>query len=106
MRLTIYLSFICIVQVTASAYSQGENVTINAQTKSVKEIFDEIQEKSNYRFFYSDDLIDLNKEIYVAFKNQPVEHVLSDISSKSGLQYKILEDNHLSSVQTVERRRS
>ncbi|MCG8309530.1 MAG: SusC/RagA family TonB-linked outer membrane protein [Cytophagales bacterium] len=93
MRLTIYLSFICIVQVTASAYSQGENVTINAQTKSVKEIFDEIQEKSNYRFFYSDDLIDLNKEIYVAFKNQPVEHVLSDISSKSGLQYKILEDN-------------
>ena len=81
------------MQAVASAYSQGERVTIDAQTKSVKEVFDEIQEKSKYRFFYSDDHIDLNKKIYVAFDDQTVESILAEVTDKSGVQYQILEDN-------------
>ena len=56
---TICLLLFSMMQVNANAISRGESVTIDAQTKSVKEVFDEIQEKSSYRFFYSDDLIDL-----------------------------------------------
>lgn len=93
MRLTVYLLFLSIMQVAASAYSQADKVTINAQNKPVREIFNEIQEKSSYRFFYSDDLIDLNKKINIASKNQSVETVLADISTQSGLNYQILEEN-------------
>jgi hypothetical protein len=80
------------MQVAASAYSQS-NVSIEARNTSVKEIFAEIQEKSGYRFFYSDDLIDLNQRITVTSNNQPVESIMADISKKTELSYKILEDN-------------
>lgn len=93
MRLTIYLIFFSILQVSAGAYSQGNGVTIDSKNKSVKEIFNEIQGNSVYRFFYSDDQIDLNKKISISSENQPVEVLLADISSKSGIKYQILEDN-------------
>ncbi|MCK5370158.1 MAG: STN domain-containing protein, partial [Cyclobacteriaceae bacterium] len=93
MRLTVYLLFLSIMQVAASAYSQDDKVTIDAQNKPVKEIFNEIQEQSSYRFFYSDDLIDLNRKINIASKNESIESVLADISSQSGINYQVLEDN-------------
>lgn len=94
MRLTVYLLFLSILQVAASsAYSQTDQFTIYAQNKPVKEILNEIQEKSNYRFFYSDDLIDLNKRINIASKDKSIESVLAEISTQSGINYQILEDN-------------
>ena len=94
MRLTVYLLFLSILQVAASsAYSQTDQLTIYAQNKPVKEILNEIQEKSNYRFFYSDDLIDLNKRINIASKNKSIESVLAEISTQSGINYQILDDN-------------
>ncbi len=61
--------FLSIMQVAAGgAYSQSDQVTIDAKNKSVKEIFSEIQEKSDYRFFYSDDMIDLDRKINIASK--------------------------------------
>lgn len=92
-RLTIYLLFLSVIQVAASANSQADRVTIDAQNKPVKEILDEIQEKSSYRFFYSDDLIDLTKRINIASKDKSIEFVLTEISSQSGINYQILEDN-------------
>ena len=93
MRLTVYLILLSFLQVTAGAYSQGNGVSIDSKNKTVKEVFNEIQGNSAYRFFYSDDQIDLNQRISVTAENQPVEVLLADISSKSGIQYKILEDN-------------
>ncbi len=93
MRLTAYLIFASIMQVAASAYSQTDRVSIEASNKPVKEIFNEIQEKSDYRFFYSDDLIDLNQKINITSDNQSVEAVLAEISSQSGIRYQVLEDN-------------
>lgn len=94
MRLTVYLLFLSVMQVIAgAAYSQNDHVTIESKNATVKEIFSEIQANSQYRFFYSDDLIDLDKEIKVSITDQPVELAMTDISSKTGLSFKILEDN-------------
>jgi len=94
LRLTAFLLFLSIVQgVAAANLHGGDQVTIEAKNKTVREIFNEIQQKSSYRFFYSDDLIDLSKKINIASIDQPVETVLADISSKSGVSYQILEDN-------------
>lgn len=92
MRLTVYLLFLSIMQVAASAYSQVDKVSIDAKNKPIKEIFEEIQSKSDYRFFYSDDLIDLNQKINLASRDQSVESVLVQISNQSGIRYQILED--------------
>ncbi len=92
MRLTFYLLFLSVMQVAATAYSQS-NLSIEARNTAVKDIFAEIQAKSGYRFFYSDDLIDLNQRISVTSDNQPVELIMADISEKTELTYKILEDN-------------
>jgi TonB-linked SusC/RagA family outer membrane protein len=92
MRLSIYLLFLSVVQVSASAYSQS-NVSIEAKNSTVREIFTEIQEKSGYRFFYSEDHIDLDQRISVSKRNQPIETVMAEISQKADLSFKILEEN-------------
>ena len=91
MRLTFYLMFASVLQVAASAYSQS-NLSIEANDASVKEIFATIQAQSGYRFFYSDDHINLNQKISVSSKDLPVEIVMADISEKAELNFKILED--------------
>lgn len=93
MKLTVYLFLLGIVQFSASAYSHDDNITIDARNRTVKEILNEIEGNSDFRFFYSDDLIDLNKKISVASYNQNIETILADISQKSGIRYQVLEDH-------------
>ncbi len=93
MKLTVYLLFFSIMQVSASAWSQTVNVSVIAGDKPVREVFKEIQRNSNYRFLYSDDLIDLTSKVHVSSGEQPVEALLTDVTKKTGLRYQILEDN-------------
>ena len=93
MKITLYLMFLCILQASAGAYSQSSNLSIDGRDKTVKEIFNEIQAKSNYRFFYSDDLIDLSQRINADYQDESVDDLMADISEKSGVSYQILEDN-------------
>ena len=93
MRLTLYLTVLTIFQVSASAFSQSGKLTVEVTNKPVKEIFKEIQSKSDYRFFYSDDMIDLEKTISINIKSQSVEKILTEVSSLTGIKFKVLEDN-------------
>ena len=93
MKLTVYLLFLSIMQVSASAWSQTGKISVDEGKKPVREIFEEIQNKSSYRFFYSDDLIDLSKNVSVRGGEQAVEVLLADVSKKAGLRYQIVEDN-------------
>jgi len=45
---------------TGAAFSQ-ESISLNIKNKPLKEVFSTIQKESGYRFFYNDDLIDINQ---------------------------------------------
>ena len=48
---------------TSQLFAQDVTLSLKIKNKPLVEVFKTIQEESGYRFFYSDDLVDLNKSI-------------------------------------------
>ena len=55
------------------SYSQKTTFTISVQDQSVKEIFDYIEQHSEFIIFYLDVTIDVNRKVSVNLKDQRVE---------------------------------
>ena len=58
----------------------------------MQEVFKTIQEESGYRFFYSDDLVDLNKQINLTANEKSIESIISDLESQTVLSFRLMED--------------
>lgn len=69
---------ICAANATGS-YSQATHFSMNLKNKTVKEVFTEIEKKSEFIIFYSDDIIDVDRQVSVSVKNGTVEDVLNNI---------------------------
>ncbi len=76
------------------------NLNLSAQDKSpgneepvaVKALFKVIQEKTGYRFFYSDDLIDLDKRITLETRGKTIDEIIRQLKEKTSLDFRILEN--------------
>ena len=92
MKLALIIVFLSVLQVSANVYSQIY-VNLDVQNKSVREVLKTIEQQSQVRFFYSDDLMSMNELIDVKADNESILSVLDDIFSKSQLTYKAYENN-------------
>ena len=90
MKLTAILFLIGLVSVSASSYSQTK-LNITYKGNSFVELMNEIEQKSEFYFFYQkEDLTDF-KEIFVNAKNLTVAQILDDVLEGSSLEYKIID---------------
>jgi len=67
------------VSFASNSYSQGTLLSINANNKSIKEIFEQIESNSEFIIFYLEDVIDLNRKVTLNVKKQNVETILNSI---------------------------
>ena len=89
MKLTIL--FLCISVLGAFAresYAQTTKLTVNFADASVKKILNEIEDLSEYRFFYSGD-VDVERKASVSLENKKVNEVLDELFEGSTVKYKI-----------------
>jgi TonB-dependent starch-binding outer membrane protein SusC len=93
MKLTILIACVCMVQVSASISTNGQNVSLNVDGQPLKEVFKTIESQSNYRFFYNEGFSDLNKDISCNISNMPIKEVLDRLFEGSNVYYKVLENN-------------
>jgi len=93
MKLSILLCFIGILNASAGLFSQSTNVSLSLKNKSVKEVLREVESLSQYRFFYNDDFLDLDRVISINVENNSVEHVLNEVFASAGVSYQVLENN-------------
>ena len=93
MKLITILTFVGFVYTNASGYSQNFKFTLNVTQTSVREVLKELEEKSGFRFFYSDDLLKLNEKISIVKSNSSVEEILENILEDSNLTFRVLEGN-------------
>lgn len=68
---------ICTANATGS-YSQTTLFSISAK-KTVKEVFAEIEKKSEFIIFYSDNIIDVDRQVSVNVKNGTIEDVMNAV---------------------------
>ena len=92
MKLALIIVFLSVLQVSANVYSQI-TVNLDVQNKSIREVLKTIEQQSQVRFFYSDDLLVMNELIDVKADSKNIIGVLDDIFSKSPLTYKAYENN-------------
>ncbi|GHU89642.1 SusC/RagA family TonB-linked outer membrane protein [Bacteroidia bacterium] len=75
---------------------------LEVKNQSIKSVLKTIEEQAGYRFFYSSDLIDLDKVVSGNFKNKPIEEILASILENTSVGYKIM-DNHFVVISPTER---
>lgn len=89
MKLTLVLliSFNFVVQ--ASSY--GQKVNLNVHNKSIVDVFDAINEQTNYRFLYASEVIKENASpVTLTLKDESINRTLSQLFKNQNLEYEII----------------
>lgn len=90
MKTSIFLLFLCIsVAASNSTFSQTSTMSINARNKTLKQVFTEIENNSEYIFVFNDQQVNLNKKVSVSLKDESLEKVLTTVLDEESLDYKI-----------------
>lgn len=90
MKISIFLMFFCIgVAVAGTSYSQNTMLSLKVKNKTLKDVFSQIENQSEYIFFYDDDAVNLNKRVDVSVENAPIAVVLDKVLDKKSSRYEI-----------------
>ena len=93
MKLTAILVIIFTVQVSATVYSQNTKLSLNMQGTSIKEVLQQIEALSEYRFIYENEKVNLDEKVSIRVKDEVVENILKKLFEKDGVNYSITESN-------------
>ncbi len=89
MRLICLFVLVALVQVSASSYSQNSKLNLFGQNLTIEQVFDDIENQSEFSFIYNLKQVDLSKKVSVDFKNKSVETILESILEGTGISYTI-----------------
>ncbi|MBA7569168.1 TonB-dependent receptor P3 [subsurface metagenome] len=92
MKLTFVVLMIGIMQVYAKVYTEDSKLNFSFKNVSIEEIFNEIENQSDYRFLYRNETIE-NKRVTLNAKNAGIDEVLSKALANADIEYTILENN-------------
>ena len=92
MKLTIIIILLSTLQLPARVFSQN-NITLKLQSVQLQKALVQIEKKSNYRFLYNNDVIGSTVKVDVNAENTPVEEVLNKLFERTGLMYRVLNNN-------------
>ncbi|MBC8004232.1 MAG: TonB-dependent receptor [Verrucomicrobia bacterium] len=91
MRLSFILLLVSSLSVIGNSYSQTTKFTFQFSNATVKDVFQEIERTSEYIFVYSDDIIDVNREVSVKVSNVTIEKILDQVFKSTNNGYEIKE---------------
>ena len=87
MKLSLLITFITILQVSASVYSQNTFIDLKVEDKTMREVFKVIEKKSDFRFFFNDEFSDLNKNLSLDISEKKIDDIMALILENSGVTY-------------------
>jgi hypothetical protein len=93
MRLSGLFLLITLLNVSGNAFSQGTRLTLDLKNVTVKEVFTEIEQKTDFKFLYRNDLVDVNKRVTITAENELVENILTQLFTPNDLAYKVFDNN-------------
>lgn len=90
MKIFLFFAFLAIGTCFASeTYSQETSFNINTSNKTVKEVIKEIENSSEFIFFYLDKSIDLNRKVSIDAQNERIDAILDQLFSGTENSYSI-----------------
>lgn len=94
MKVTFLLVLITVLQVSASVYSQSTKLALDVKDMQLSDVIKTIEEKSDYRFFFSDNYKEMDTKVTLNVTDSNIEDILSSILRNKALSYKML-NNHV-----------
>ncbi|MEI6276897.1 MAG: SusC/RagA family TonB-linked outer membrane protein [Prolixibacteraceae bacterium] len=93
MKLTILILMGCLMQVSATVYSQATKFTFKVEARQVNDVLKEIEEKSDFRFFYQREQVDVTRKVDLQVSDQSVEAILGELFRDQNVIYNVLPNN-------------
>lgn len=93
MKLSLLLTLVGVLQINAAIFSQGSKYDISYSDMELRDIFIELENETEYRFFYSENLLDLNKKVDIDIKRGSIEEIVNYLLTDVPLTYRIFEKN-------------
>jgi TonB-linked SusC/RagA family outer membrane protein len=92
MKLTILFMLIFAIQLPAAINIHGQ-VTLKMQNEPIRNVIKEIENQSNYRFFYNEAFAELNRRVNISVDNTDIDATMDELLYMSDMSYKVLENN-------------
>lgn len=93
MKLTWFLILALTLQSNASLWSQNTKMDVDLKNTSLLELFTEIENNSGYRFFYSNDEVDVNRKVTVRADNKVIGDILTEAFKDLPYSFKEMRNN-------------
>lgn len=95
MRIFLVFMLLGVLQSNASVYSQTKRFSLNEANISIREILTQIEQESDYRFFYEEKDLRLDDRANVDFSNSTIDEVLNKLFRQKNIEYKIMANNFI-----------
>ena len=92
MKLSFFILLIVGIQIHATVYSQAK-INISVEGMTIREALKQIEKQTEYRFFYSDDLIFLDQTVHTNVSGLSIDETLTGIFGTTDLGYKLYDNN-------------
>jgi TonB-linked SusC/RagA family outer membrane protein len=79
MKLTVFILFLTLMQVSATVYSQATKFSFRAENKQVVEVLQQIEANSDFRFFFLREQVDVERKVTVTAREATVEQILDEL---------------------------
>ena len=79
----------CLLLLLLSIGQGMAQLSISATNTELKKVLQQIEKKSDYTFFYSDNFINLNQKVSIQAKDEPIEQILDRLFRNTNVVYKI-----------------
>lgn len=103
MKIFILLMLLTVSGICANSYSQNAKFTLNLNQVTVEEVFDQIQEQSEFVIFYKDSQVDLNRKVNVDVEDSEVNEILNETFAGTNLSYKIYDRQIVITLKEIEK---
>ncbi len=92
MKIYAILVFVTMAELLASTEAKGQNVTINVSNTELKTVFTEIENLTEFNFFYNNSLVDVSKKVSLNADNQDLKQVLANLFENTNIDYRLLKN--------------
>lgn len=115
MRLTVFLIVFSVAAVIANTgHSQEAKITLQLKNATLSDVLNTIESNSSYYFMLNNKLIDLSKRIDIDVHDKMINDILTLLSEKTGIKYKIYDrqivlspgDQRLNEVSVMQQQKS
>lgn len=88
MKISFFMLLVFVT--TVSAESRAQRITLSLKNAKIDRVLAEIMKQSEYRFLYTNEVLQLTKRIDVQLKDADVLEALNEIAEEANLQYRVI----------------